>query len=68
MEQQIQNNILYYVYSKFQLSPLVTTAGIVSQICVGVFKLPLAKIIDLVGRVEGLALMTLITTTGMLRF
>jgi hypothetical protein len=64
MEQQIQNNLLYYVYAKFKLSPLVSTTGIVAQICVGVFKLPLAKIIDLVGRAEGLALMTLITTTG----
>ena len=65
MEQQIQNNLVYYVYSKFQLSPIVGTAGIVAQICVGVFKLPLAKYIDLVGRAEGFLLMTLITTIGM---
>jgi hypothetical protein len=64
MEQQIQNNLLYYVYAKFKLSPIVSTAGIVSQIATGVFKLPLARIIDIVGRAEGLALMTLITTLG----
>lgn len=64
MEQQIQNNLVYYVYSTFQTSPLVSTAGIVGQIAVGVFKLPLAKIIDLVGRAEGLALMSLVTTIG----
>lgn len=67
MEQQIQNNLVYYVYAKFQLSPIVSTAGIVGQIAVGVFKLPLAKFIDLVGRSEGLALMTLITTMGTLK-
>jgi hypothetical protein len=67
MEQQIQNNLVYYVYSKFSLSPLVSTAGIVGQIAVGVFKLPLAKLIDLVGRSEDLALMNLITTIGALK-
>jgi hypothetical protein len=66
MEQQIQNNLVYNVYAKFQLSPIVSTAGIVGQIAVGVFKLPLARFIDIVGRAEGLALMTLITTIGML--
>lgn len=66
MEQQIQNNLVYYVYAKFQLSPIVSTAGIVGQIAVGVFKLPLARFIDIVGRAEGLVLMTLITTIGML--
>ena len=66
MEEQIQNNLVFYVYANFKLSPIVTTSGIVAQIVTGVFKLPLAKIIDLVGRAEGLALMTLISTMGML--
>lgn len=64
MEQQIQNNLIYYVYAKFQLSPIVSTAGVVAQIVTGVFKLPLAKFIDLVGRAEGFAFMTLVATMG----
>lgn len=65
MEQQIQNNLSYYVYASFALSPAVGVGTIVGAITTGVFRLPLAKIIDLTGRAEGLALMTCIATIGM---
>ncbi|RDW65998.1 hypothetical protein BP6252_09633 [Coleophoma cylindrospora] len=66
MEQQIQNNLSYYVYSSFQLSPAYGVGTIVGAITTGVFRLPLAKIIDLTGRAEGLALMTCIATIGLI--
>jgi hypothetical protein len=64
MQQQIQFNLSYYVTSSFALLPLTGTTSIVSGIVGGVFKLPTAKFIDLVGRAEGFALMTGFTTLG----
>lgn len=64
MQQQIQNNLTYYVTSSFALLPLTGTTGIVSSIIGGVFRLPIAKFIDLVGRAEGFAIMTGFATLG----
>lgn len=64
LQQQIQNNLSYYVTSSFVLLPLTGTTGIVSSIIGGVFRLPIAKFVDLVGRAEGFAIMTGIATLG----
>jgi len=64
MQQQIQNNLGVYVTSTFALLPLTGTTSIVSGIVGGVFKLPTAKFIDLVGRAEGFAIMTGFATIG----
>lgn len=66
LEEQIQNNLSFYVYSSFELAPAVGVGSIVAQIATGVFKLVLAKILDLIGRAEGLGLMTLIATLSMI--
>ena len=65
MGQQIQNNLSYRVTSSFVLLPLTGTTAILSGIIGGVFKLPTAKFIDLIGRAEGFAIMTLLATLGM---
>lgn len=55
MQQQTQFNLSNYVTSSFALLPLTATTGIVSNIIGGVFKLPTAKFINIVGRAEGFA-------------
>lgn len=65
MQQQIQNNLSSYVTSSFYLLPLTGTTSILSSIIGGVIKLPLAKAIDLIGRPEGFAFMTLVATLGL---
>jgi hypothetical protein len=64
MQQQIQFNLSYYVTSSFALLPLTGTTSIISGIVGGVFKLPTAKFIDLVGRAEGFGIMTGFATLG----
>jgi hypothetical protein len=64
MQQQIQNNLGLYVTSSFALLPLTGTTSILSGIIGGVFKLPTAKFIDLIGRAEGFAIMTGFATIG----
>ncbi|KAI9742681.1 MAG: hypothetical protein M1818_003822 [Claussenomyces sp. TS43310] len=64
MEQQIQNNLSPYAISSFALVPLVGTTSIISSVIGGVFKLPIAKFIDLIGRAEGFAIMTAVATIG----
>ncbi|KAF7960957.1 hypothetical protein EAE96_000628 [Botrytis aclada] len=66
LQQQIQNNLSVYVTSSFILLPLTGTTSIVSSIVGGVFRLPTAKFVDLVGRAEGFAIMTGFTTIGLI--
>ncbi|KAF7856940.1 hypothetical protein EAF04_009700 [Stromatinia cepivora] len=66
MQQQIQNNLSYYVTSDFLLLPLTGTTTIVSSIVGGVFRLPIAKFVDLIGRAEGFAMMTGCATIGLI--
>ncbi len=64
MQQQIQNNLSVYVTSSFSLLPLTGVTSIMSSVIGGVFKLPTAKAIDLIGRAEGFAFMTFVATLG----
>lgn len=66
MQQQIQNNLSVYVTSSFILLPLTGTTSIVSSIVGGVFRLPTAKFIDLIGRAEGFVVMTGFATIGII--
>lgn len=65
LQQQIHNNVVSYVTSSFALLPLTGTVSVVSSIVGGVFRLPTGKLIDTIGRKEGLIVMTIITTIGM---
>ncbi|CAD6499299.1 BgTH12-03419 [Blumeria graminis f. sp. triticale] len=65
LQQQIQSNVIPYVTSSFVLLPLTGTTTIVSSIVGGVLRLPTGKFIDIVGRREGMIMMTMITTIGL---
>ncbi|KND92515.1 Siderophore iron transporter mirB [Tolypocladium ophioglossoides CBS 100239] len=54
-----------YVTSAFQQHSLTSTVNIVSQIVGGVFKLTLAKILDVFGRPQGYLLSVVLTTAGL---
>lgn len=57
-------NLTPYVTSDFSKHGLLTATNVVSSIVGGVCRLPIAKIIDIWGRVEGFMLMVLIMVIG----
>ncbi|KAM5342097.1 hypothetical protein ACJ41O_015128 [Fusarium nematophilum] len=57
LQQQISNSLLPYVVSNFGLHGLMSATGIVSNLVSGVSKLPLVRIIDVIGRTQGLLIM-----------
>src|ERR1700712_2103388 len=68
MQQQTQFSLTVYVTSSFALLPLTSTTSIVSSIVGGVFRLPTAKFVDLVGRAEGFGIMTGFAVIGTTSF
>ncbi|KAL2066675.1 hypothetical protein VTL71DRAFT_2747 [Oculimacula yallundae] len=66
IQTQITSNLMAYVVSDFSAHSLIPVIGIVSGIMSGVLKLPIAKLLDIWGRAEGFAFMTLIGTIGLL--
>ncbi|KAI1865274.1 hypothetical protein JX265_008321 [Neoarthrinium moseri] len=54
-----------YVTSSFSALPLTAASTVMSSIIGGLFKLPLAKIIDLWGRPQGYLLMVIFMTIGL---
>jgi fucose permease len=65
MQQQTTGQFVPYVTSAFSLHSLIPVIGIVSNITTGVMKPPLAKILDVFGRFEGLALSLLCSILGL---
>lgn len=55
-----------YVTSSFQAHSLTAATSIMSSIIGGIFKLPLAKILDIWGRPQGFALMVCSLTLGLI--
>lgn len=53
-QSSVGGNVLYYAYSKFDSAPQIAVAGILAQIVGGVLKLPIAKVLNVWGRAEGL--------------
>lgn len=53
-----------FVTSEFQLHGLTALTGVVSQLVAGLFRLPLAKFLDVYGRPEGLLLCVVLMTLG----
>ena len=66
MQQQTTGQFLPYVTSAFSLHSLIPVIGIVSNITTGVMKPPLAKILDVFGRFEGLAISLLFSVIGLI--
>ncbi|KAJ0270635.1 hypothetical protein COL940_011538 [Colletotrichum noveboracense] len=57
LQQQIASSLLPYAVSDFGLHGLMAATGIISNIVAGVSKLPLARIVDVIGRTQGLCIM-----------
>lgn len=60
------NNLLPYVMSDFSSHSLIPVMRIVSQILSGVLKLPIAQLINIWGRPQGLIIMTSLITIGLI--
>ncbi|KAF6805734.1 siderophore iron transporter mirb [Colletotrichum sojae] len=57
LQQQIASSLLPYAVSNFGFHGLMAATGIISNIVSGVSKLPLARVIDVIGRTQGLIIM-----------
>lgn len=66
MQEGTTNLLSLYVTSSFQSAPLTATTSVVSSLVGGLFRLPLAKIIDLWGRPQGYFLMVCFMTLGLI--
>lgn len=66
LEAQTSSNLMPYVVSDFSAHSLIPAVGITSFVLSGVLKLPTAKMIDIWGRPQGLVVMTLLGTVGLL--
>ncbi|KFY93137.1 hypothetical protein V500_03906 [Pseudogymnoascus sp. VKM F-4518 (FW-2643)] len=66
LQQQITSNLLPYVMSDFSSHSLIPVTGIVSQILGGVLKLPIAQLINIWGRPQGLIVMATFCTIGLI--
>lgn len=65
LQQQITGALGPYVTSSFEQHSLYATTQTLSSIVAGCSKLPIAKILDIWGRVEGFILMTALCTLGL---
>lgn len=66
MQQGTTGSLLAYVTSSFNKHSTLAATGIVSNIVGGLWKLPLAKIIDVFGRPQGYLLMICCLTLGLI--
>lgn len=66
LQQQISGNLLAYVTSSFNEHPLTATTNVVSGLVSGVIQLPVAKLMDIFGRIYGFMLMVFCTVIGLL--
>ncbi|KAL3417702.1 siderophore iron transporter [Phlyctema vagabunda] len=64
MQQNMTGQLTPYVTSSFSRHSLTATTSIMSSIIGGLWKLPLAKILDIWGRPQGFALMIFFLTIG----
>jgi hypothetical protein len=65
MQEQTTNQLVPYVTSAFASHSLIPVIGIVANITTGVMKPPLAKILDVFGRFEGLLLSLICSLLGL---
>ncbi|KAL7954653.1 major facilitator superfamily domain-containing protein [Trichoderma compactum] len=66
MQQGTTGNLTPWVTSAFQQHPLTPTVSVMSGIIGGVFKLTLAKVLDIFGRPQGYILSIAFTTLGLI--
>ncbi|KAG6006012.1 hypothetical protein E4U21_007438 [Claviceps maximensis] len=65
LQQATTGNLTPYVTSSFKQHSLTPTVNIMSNIIGGVFKLTLAKVLDVFGRPQGYLLSIILTTLGL---
>ncbi|PLB53195.1 putative siderochrome-iron transporter [Aspergillus steynii IBT 23096] len=51
-------NVLVHAYANFQTAPEISTAAILATVVGGVMKLPIAKVLNIWGRAEGMLIFT----------
>ena len=66
MHQGMSGQLTPYVTSDYSLHSLTAATGIMSNLIGGLFKLPLAKILDIWGRPQGFVLMLICLTLGLI--
>lgn len=66
LQQQITNNLTAYVYSDFASHSLIPVTSTVAFLLAGILKLPVAQMMNLWGRAEGLIFMLLCATLGLI--
>lgn len=66
LQEQMTSSFSTYATSGFALAPLVATTSILSSIIGGLTRLPIAKILDVWGRPQGLSLMVFCLTIGLI--
>lgn len=66
LQQQITNNLTTYVYSDFASHSLIPITSTVAFLLAGILKLPVAQMMNLWGRAEGLIFMLLCATLGLI--
>ncbi|KAK7542476.1 major facilitator superfamily domain-containing protein [Phyllosticta citribraziliensis] len=62
----ISSNVLVYAYAGFKTAPQISTASILGTIIGGVLKLPIAKLINIWGRAEGLMFFVAVYVLGII--
>jgi hypothetical protein len=65
-QQGASGSLTAYVTSSFASHSLTAYTGVMSGIIGGVLKLPLAKVLDIFGRPQGFAIMTIILVIGLI--
>ncbi|QKX64817.1 uncharacterized protein TRUGW13939_11993 [Talaromyces rugulosus] len=66
MQSSINANLVYYAYAKFASAPQISQAYVISTIVGGVIQLPIAKILNVWGRAEGLLIVLAINLLGLI--
>ncbi|GME67836.1 unnamed protein product [[Candida] boidinii] len=62
----IVNNVIYYAYNDFNSAPQVLTANILATVVGGVMNIPIATLITIWGRAEGLCIFLVIYMVGII--
>lgn len=62
----IGTNVLVNAYANFQTAPEISTAAILATVVGGVMKLPIAKVLNIWGRAEGILIFTGLYTLGII--
>lgn len=66
MQQGMSNSMIPYVTSAFKQHSLTAAVSIMSSLIGGIWKLPLAKILDIWGRPQGFFMMMCFLTIGLI--